>query len=69
MRRRLAEHHGLWQEKAGDNHPMIPVRAHGGRKEPSGERSGPSKPCDDVITCIRSGESRDRLFAEALQLG
>jgi len=38
MRRRLAEYHSLWQEKAGDDHPMIPVRAHGGRREPGGER-------------------------------
>jgi len=50
LRWRLAEHRGLRQEKAGDDYPVVPVGAHGGRREPSGRQSGPSKSCDDVIT-------------------
>ena len=56
MRGRLAEHRGLWQEEAGDDYPMVPVRAHGGRKETGGNRSGPSKSCDDVISDLRFAE-------------
>ena len=50
VRGRLAEYYSLGQEKGGDNYPMVPVRAHGGRWRSSGKQSGPSKSCDDVIT-------------------
>lgn len=61
---RLAEHRSLWQEKTGDDYPMVPVGAHGGRRESSGRQSGPSKSCDDVITRGSSGKPRDLGFSD-----
>ena len=61
---RLAEYRGLWQEKAGDDYPVVPVGAHGGRRESGGGQSGPSKSCDDVITRASSGKPRDLVFSE-----
>ena len=46
----LPEYRGLRQEKTGNDHPVVPVGAHDGRREPGGRQSGPSKSCDDVIT-------------------
>ena len=62
---RLAEHRGLWQEKSGDDYPVVPVGAHGGRRESSegkADRRNRTKFCDDVITRVRSGKRRDLLF-------
>lgn len=40
---RVSEYHSLRQEKGGDDNPVVPVRAHGGRKESNGRQSGPQK--------------------------
>ena len=48
LRWRLAEHRGLWQEKSGNDYPVVPVGAHGGRRESSGGQSGPSK-SDEIL--------------------
>ena len=61
---RLAEHRGLRQEETGDDYPVVPVGAHGGRRESSGRQSGPSKSYDGVITGASRGKFRDLLFAE-----
>ena len=42
LRWRLTEHRGLRQEKSGDDYPVVPVGAHGGRRESSGKQGGPS---------------------------
>lgn len=60
----LADDHGVRQEKADDDYPMVPVRAHGGRMECRGRWSGPSKSCDDVITRVTHGELRNLFLAE-----
>lgn len=62
---RLAENRGLWQEKSGNDYPVVPVGAHGGRGGFGGRQGGPSKSCDGILTWVRSGEVRDPLFAEA----
>ena len=54
----------MWEEKGGDDYPVVPVGAHGGRRESSGKQSRPSKSYDDVITWASNGKIRDLLFAE-----